>query len=201
MTLNPQIRSANRFWLQFLASYVPRPIPAWLDGMETVVSYSDGEGAEAGLGIAVWSSRCPLAPLAAYCKIPSRIRDLWSRQNTDERNDIYCVEAIGPQAIAETFPNIIKNSLWIHWIDNSAAQYALVRGSSSVQAGDVIVGETWRKVQALGAYLYIDRVESEANPVDGLSRGRPAGPWVQVLRAKLPANLEELLAEEVNEQK
>ena len=196
MQLNPQLRSANRFWLQFLATYTPRPIPAWLDGMETVVSYSDGEGADAGLGIAVWSSRCPKAPVAAFCNIPDHIRDLWSRQRSEDRNDIYCIEAIGPLAIAETFPNIVKNSLWLHWIDNSAAQYSLVRGSSSILAGDVIVGETWRRVQKLGAYFYVDRVESEANPVDGLSRGRFEGPWQRVLEAHLPSNLATLLAAE-----
>ena len=119
-----------------------------------------------------------------------------SRQGSGERNDIYSIEAVGPLAIAETFPKIVKNSLWLHWIDNSAAQYSLVRGSSSILAGDVIVGETWRKIQQLGAYFYVDRVESEANPVDGLSRGRHEGPWQRVLTARLPPNLADLLATE-----
>ena len=196
VTLNRQIRSANTFWLQFLSAYTPRSIPAWLDGFETVISYSDGEGADAGLGIAVWSSRCPGGPLAAFCEVPEKIRELWSCQGTDERNDIYCIEAVGPLAILETWPNIVKNSMWLHFIDNVAAQYSLVRGSSSILAGDVVVGETWRKVQALNTFFYVDRVESEANPVDGLSRGKPDGPWQRVVRAKLPANLESLLTAE-----
>ena len=108
-------------------------------------------------------------------------------------NDIYLIEAIGPLSILLTFPNLVRNSLWIHFIDNEAAQYALVRGSSSINAGDVVVGETWRKIQALRTFAYFDRVESKANPVDGLSRGRWEGPWQQILRAKLPTNLEELL--------
>ena len=86
--------------------------------------------------------------------------------------------------------------MWLHFIDNVAAQYSLVRGSSSIRAGDVVVGETWRKVQALNTFLYVDRVESEASPVDGLSRGKPDGPWQRVVRAKLPANLESLLTAE-----
>ena len=71
-----------------------------------------------------------------------------------------------------------------------------MRGSSSILAGDVIVGETWRKIQKLGAYFYVDRVESEANPVDGLSRGKREGPWQRVLKARLPPNLADLLAVE-----
>jgi hypothetical protein len=60
----------------------------------------------------------------------------------------------------------------------------------------VIVGETWKKIQSLGTFAYFDRVESEANPVDGLSRGRSEGPWQRVVRARLPDNLQELLAAE-----
>ena len=71
-----------------------------------------------------------------------------------------------------------------------------MRASSSILSGDVIVGETWPKVQKLGAYFYVGRVESEANPVDGLSRGRRDGPWQRVLKARLPPNLADLLAAE-----
>ena len=46
-------------------------------------------------------------------------------------------------------------------------------------------------------HAYFDRVESKANPVDGLSRGMAEGPWRQVLKARLPEKLETLLAEEV----
>ena len=94
----------------------------------------------------------------------------------------------------------MKHSLWLHFIDNVAAHYALVRGSSSIRAGDVVVGETWRQVQSLGIFFYVYRVESEAKPVDGLRRGRPDGPWQRVVRAKLPANLETLLMAEAESQ-
>ena len=59
--------------------------------------------------------------------------------------------------------------------------------------GDIVVGATWRKIQKLDVYAYFDRVESEANPVDGLSRGRMDGPWQRVVKAKLPQNLLQLL--------
>ena len=74
--LNSQISAANDFWLKFLVAYTPRAIPVFMDKLDVVVSYSDGEGADAGLGIGVWSSRCPNGPLAAFCKIPESIRRL-----------------------------------------------------------------------------------------------------------------------------
>jgi len=54
---------------------------------------------------------------------------------------------------------------------------------------------------ANGCQLFIkmDRVDSKANPVDGLSRGTSDGPWRQVDRARLPADLEERLKASVKE--
>ena len=81
----------------------------------------------------------------------------------------------------------------MHFIDNIAAEHSLIKGSSSILSGDVVIGEAWRRIQRLNAYAYFDRVASEPTPVDGLSRGRPSGPWQQVLKAKLPQKLELLL--------
>ena len=104
---------------------------------------------------------------------------------------------MGPLAVLETFPRVVRNCLWVHYIDNVAAQYCLIKGSSSISSGDVVVGETWKRIQSLGIHAYFDRVESKANPVDGLSRGVKHGPWKQVNRARLPADLEEKLSVEI----
>ena len=168
-----------------------------MERLDLVVSYSDGEGAKAGLGIAVWSSRCPNGPLAAFCEIPQSVRNLWDRRaGKEEYNDIFLIEAIGPPSILETFPNIVKNSLWLHFIDNVAAEHSLIKGSSSIPSGDVVIAETWRRIQKLNTYAYFDRFMSESNPVDGLSRGRSIGPWRQVDEAKLPPSLAQLLEDE-----
>ena len=136
--------------------------------------------------------------MAAFCEFPKEVRDLWDRRvGLEEYNDIFLIEAIGPLAILETFPNIVKGSLWLHFIDNVASQHSLIKGSSSISSGDVVVGATWQKIQKLDVYAYFDRVESEANPVDGLSRGRTHGPWQRVLRAKLPHDLLAMLHSEL----
>ena len=74
--LNPQIRAANDFWLRFLDSFQTREVPVFVERRKTVVTYSDGEGADAGLGIALWSAECTSGPLAAYCQIPDSIRKI-----------------------------------------------------------------------------------------------------------------------------
>ena len=130
-------------------------------------------------------------------EVPEHIRRLWDTSREGDHNDIFLIEAVAPLAILETFPNIVRNCLWIHYIDNIAAQYSLIKGSSTITCGDVVVGETWRRIQRLRIHAYLYRVESKANPVDGLSRGVATGPWKQVLKAKLPADLQNLLCDGV----
>ena len=111
--------------------------------------------------------------------VPDVVRQLWSRQaeGSDEHYDIYEIEAIGPALVLHNFGQLLAGMLWIHFIDNDNALAALVRGSSSVTAADVIVGHTVRAAAHLGLWSWYDRVDTKSNPVDGLSRGRLQGPW------------------------
>jgi len=160
-----------------------------LADVELVVSYSDGEGGDAGVGVAVWSRERP-RPLAAFAVVPDVVRKLWGRVagRAPPYNDIFLIEAVGPLLVLYTFPNVVKNKLWIHFIDNTAAQSALIRGSSSVASGDQVVGLTWHRIQRLSTRPFFERVESKANPVDGLSRGRREGPWSEVHPANFPVH-------------
>ena len=72
--------------------------------------------------------------------------------------------------------------------DNAAALSSLVNGSSSVREGDVIVGETWSRIQGLKVFTWLDRVDTSSIPVDGLSRGILAGPW-DVVQLRFPESL------------
>ena len=103
---------------------------------------------------------------------------MWDQQRRQCRfNDIFEIEAIGPLILLHNFGEYFTNALWVHFIDNDAAMASLINGSSSVGSGDVIVGATWSSIASHNACPWFDRVESESNPVDGLSRGRTAGPW------------------------
>ena len=95
-------------------------------------------------------------------------------------NDIYEIESLGPLLILYNFPDRFRGSLWIHFVDNAADLARLVKGSPSVLSGDRIVGWTWSRIWDLEVLPWFDRVESASNPVDGLSRGDMAGPWVLV---------------------
>ena len=83
--------------MRFLAAYTPRYIPVFLDALEITVSYSDGEGDKAGMGIAVWSSKSSVCTLAAFCEIPEHIGELWDSQRRleVESSDIFLIEQLG----------------------------------------------------------------------------------------------------------
>lgn len=55
----------------------PRKIPISLSDRPVYISYSDGEGETAGVGVALWSpgSRA----IAAYLQLPIEVRGVWSR--------------------------------------------------------------------------------------------------------------------------
>ena len=192
VNLNHQLRASLEWWLKFLRSYTPRSIPVNLSRLKVVVSYSDGEGT-GGVGVALWYSDTS-RPKAAFMMVPWLLRKLWALQTSkmlrgSEQRDIFEIEAIGPLLILDLWPELLENCLWIHFIDNSAAQAALTRGSSSVESGDAIVSATWKRIVTVRCLPWFDRVESDANPVDGLSRGRMDGPWNAVQTATIPRGL------------
>ena len=191
-----QLKCCLLWWLRFLKTYDCRPIPSSLKHIPVVISYSDGEGKHAGVGAAVWAPWLR-RPLAVYTKVSDHLRAIWAvSSNTSEYNDIFPIEAIGPLLLLTAFPNVMKNVLWIHWIDNTAAEASLISGTSSLAIADHVVGLTWELCGQRKVWPYFDRVESKSNPVDQLSRGVMEGPWETVVNVDLPYKKLEQLAEE-----
>ena len=112
-------------------------------------------------------------------RVPVELRNFWDPEQKESRhNDIFQVEAIGPLFVLLNFPEVLAGSLWLHFVDNEGALSIFVRGGSSVESGDRLTGRTWSQVVAIGCLPWFDKVDSAANPTDGLSRGRLQGPWV-----------------------
>ena len=152
------------------------------------------------MGIAIWKDGEPTE--AGYIKIPDSIRALWSRQREmgGDLYDIYEIEAVGPALVVATWPEKLKGCLWIHFVDNESALAAVIKGGSSVHSADVIAGYVAEQCAALGCWAWFDRVDTHANPVDGLSRGRLEGDWV-LIKLKFPQALKDSLVAYLNEPK
>ena len=133
-------------------------------------------------------------------RTPQALRRLWARQkeSSAEGHDIYEIEALGPILVLATWPLLLKDRLWIHFIDNSNALTALVKGGSSVHSADVLAAWVSSKVAELGIIPWYDRVDTKSNPVDGLSRGRLEGPW-ELVKLVFPMDLKEQLVAYLDE--
>ena len=144
--------------------------------MPLAISYSDGEGESAGVGVALWLPDGTI--LGGYTRVPSRMRRMWSqRLSLSDVKDIFQIEAVGPLLVLWNWGHLFREHLWIHFIDNEGALAALAKGSSSVMSGEIIVACARELAAKHGVTGWFDRVDTDSNPVDKLSRGKMEGPW------------------------
>ena len=207
--LTRQLLSSLWWWYHGLANRVPRPVPfGALRRSDPIITYSDGEGGDAGVGVVIFGDFAH-QPKPVYLEIPAELRELWSlqknRSKTGATTDIFEIEAIGPLIALLEWPHLLANRPWIHFIDNVGAQQALIKGSSNSLNGNVIAGITWNYVRKVGCWLWLGRVASASNPIDGVSRKvwkcdpniPPQHQWSKVRRTKIPDAILKEIAQEL----
>ena len=75
---------------------------------------------------------------SGFCQsVPAEWRDRWL---STKSRDIIEIEAVAPALALQTWPSL-ASGLWLHFIDNNGALAALVSGSPSTAATDVIVAK------------------------------------------------------------
>ena len=116
--------------------------------------------------------------------LPPSVLEAWS-QSTDlePQRHIDKIEAIVPAICLCTWPNLLRGSLWLHFIDIDGALACLVSGSSKNSSLSAVVFYIWAQIPAQGCWPWFERVLSECNIVDGLSRRisplRFANNWIR----------------------
>lgn len=112
--LNPQLLAAIKVYMSNLRSLKLREIPISLADRLTCVSYSDGEGESAGVGIALWwhSTRA----VAGYIRAPPEGRNVQSRTAVSgDHYDFAENEAVGAALILHNFDHLMEDdALWVH---------------------------------------------------------------------------------------
>ena len=88
-----------------------------------VITYSDGEGADAGVGVAIWPSGFN-RPQAGRLLVPDVVRKAWSSSRCapgDPFYDIQEIDGIGPLLALTNWKEALTDALWMHFIDNNGA--------------------------------------------------------------------------------
>ena len=89
-------------------------VPTNLSERIRIVSFCDGEGSEAGVGVALWESGTQVVR-AGVLRVPEEVRILWDRQkNLVVFMTCFEIEAEGPLVLLENFPDLFRGSLWLH---------------------------------------------------------------------------------------
>ena len=169
--LTEEIERAIASWLSVLPCGPFRAVPPH-SGTPFVITMSDGEGT-GSVPAAIWS---PLAPGGVHqprwfqIDLPPSVLVAWSESTDIEpQRQINKIEAIVPAICLRTWPNLIRGSLWLHFIDNDGALACLISGCSKNSSLSAVVDCTWAQIPALGCWPWFERVPSECNIVDGLS--------------------------------
>ena len=160
-----EIKRAIAFWLSLLPRGPFKAVPPH-SGTPFVITMSDGENS-GSLAAAIWS---PLAPGGVHqprwfqIDLPPSVLEAWS-QSTD----------IEPQRHINCYLSLhlaqpLRGSLWMHFIDNDGALSCLVSGCSKNSSLSAVVDYTWAQIPAPGCWPWFERVPSECNIVDSLSR-------------------------------
>jgi len=178
--LSQQLHVAIQFLLSMLSSRMfaePRGFPSVRDPIR--VSYSDGEGAGGIGGILLpkfWRSRTGdlrfehgVQPQYFSGSLPQFVRGHFGSEKVSLEH-ITAIESAAVLVLLETFPEL-ENCLWLHFIDNDSALYSFVKGSSSSSALNELSALLHKRCAERRIYLYVQRVESAANPADPPSRG------------------------------
>ena len=147
-----------------------REVPFSLDGWPLIITVSDGEGT-GSVAVAVWKPReKDFIPRITRVDVPVGAMQSWTRGGA-RGTAIMEIEAVGPLLAMSTWSDLFRDSLWLHFIDNEASKYSLIKGSARASESNAIMHATWNECRLRRLYPWWDRVATKDNPVDQASRG------------------------------
>ena len=156
----------------FRATLEDRPVREMLVHIESqklVVTISDGEGT-GSVAVGIWMPREKrFRPEITRADVPETWLQEWSRGGS-RSTAIMEIEGVGPLLALSTWPSLLENGLWVHFLDNESAMFSLIRGSSRADSLNRIVHLTWDLCRQRRLYPWWDRVATKDNPVDQASR-------------------------------
>ena len=111
--------------------------------------------------------------IAKTLDIPQDIVDLWKPRS----QQIFPAEAFAPLAACFDDPDTFSNRDALWFIDNEAAASTLIRGATAQEDVQHIAEATQLLWTTLFARVWIEWIDSDSNPSDGLSRDGLCDAW------------------------
>ena len=103
--------------------------------------------------------------------------DQWISALEPRENQIFAAESFCSLLVPFNLPHLFRGRDVLWFVDNEAAAAAMIRGSSGSSDVDRIVQLASVLMLKLGARLWVEWINSDSNPSDGLSRIGITDPW------------------------
>ena len=168
--LSKALRGALLWVLELLLVAPPRELPMDSHYDRPCLLYTDGSSdpnrtPQHYVGAVLFDPRRQ-HPQYTHCAVPDVVVERW----LPAKQHIHLVELFAGPLALDTWLDVLRDRLVIHFVDNSAALGALVKGYSP--SGDMLhlAGDHWLRWAHLRAFIYVDRVESKSNVSDEPSR-------------------------------
>jgi hypothetical protein len=205
--LSLELRWALEWWTLHMTDTKPRTVPL-NHRQKPVYIFTDGScepdkdrehGIEAGYGAVMYDPEDGACEyFGAQCG--DSLLGVLSRQG--HKTQVVGQSELLPCLAARIiWAERLRNRLVINYIDNDAARFAMIKGSSPTKDSAWLAGATWDQEAKVGAFSWFERVPSPSNPSDGPSRGK--APVLEALgitavKVEVPPDFESTLVQRWN---
>jgi len=170
--LTPVLEEALISWRSIVDTGKPRPIHDRRLGPADAVFFSDGAGPtdeepdvppKVGAVLFAWWRE---APMAFGVEIDQDLMDKW----IPRKNQIIMIELLAVVLVLKKFGNELSGKRITGLIDSEPVLDALIKGQSQQEDMQKLIRVFWDLVAHHNIIIYLDRVSTDSNPADGMSR-------------------------------
>ena len=173
--LTPLEARLLRLLCTLVQDFSPRDIPVVGQLPLPIVVYSDAsfENGVLRLGWVIFAPNC--TPLGGTTVVPHQVVSSWKERS----QQIFPGETLCALVLPLLYPTTLESHDLLWFVDNEAAVSTLIRGTTSELDVHLIAQCSLVRLARLGCRLWLEWIDSESNPSDGLSRAGLDDEWTQ----------------------
>ena len=173
--LTPLEARLLRLLCTLVQDFSPRDIPVVGQLALPIVVYSDAsfENGVLRLGWVIFAPNC--TPLGGTTVVPHQVVSSWKERS----QQIFPGETLCALVLPLLYPTTLESHDLLWFVDNEAAVSTLIRGTTSELDVHLIAQCSLVRLARLGCRLWLEWIDSESNPSDGLSRAGLDDEWTQ----------------------
>ncbi|CAK0828484.1 unnamed protein product, partial [Prorocentrum cordatum] len=173
--ITPRVKWALWWWRRFLSYTRPREVRCHRR-LPTLRPFTDGActprpGRLPLVSIGAVLCRTGAAPVVWGAEVPGEVVARWQDRGVRTVEQVIGQAELAPAVVARLlWPDVLRQAVLLHWVDNEAARFGLIRGYSPVEASAELISWSQELDMARGTASWVERAPSLGNPADKASR-------------------------------